>query len=99
MEKQTSGALPLVKLQPLSPNELTHPRSSSRSRFSVFSLIMPSAPALARAVFELRCPSTSLPFTLSKLAEWIMITVSTSHAVQGSLYLHLDEGQLWLCDR
>src|SRR4029079_13057089 len=61
IEKQTSGALPLLKPQPLSPNELTQPRSSTRSGFSVDSLMMPSAPALASAVFDPRRPSTSLP--------------------------------------
>ena len=45
IEKHTSGALPFVKLQPLSTNELTQPRTSSRSRFSVDSQMIPSAPA------------------------------------------------------
>ena len=52
IEKHTKGALPFVKLQPLSPNELTQPRSSSRARFSLRSLINPRAPALASARLE-----------------------------------------------
>ena len=95
IEKQTSGVLPFVKLQPLSPNELTQPRSSARSRFSVFSLMKPRAPALATAAFE--PPSTSLPFrsTFCRFPGSSTTSVTTPPAGVGPLHMQSDVGTFW----
>ena len=64
IEKQTRGVSPLLNAHPLSPNELTQFLSSTRSRFSVLSVMRPSAPARTAAVFDPPPrPKRSLPFT------------------------------------
>src|SRR5690242_4814032 len=97
MEKHTNGALPLIKLQPLSPKELTQPRSSSNASFSVCSLINPSAPALASARFEPRgAPKTNLPFKSAFLQSPQARTTSvvTPPLGVGPLHIPIDVGTL-----
>src|SRR5437588_7706014 len=97
MEKHARGELPLVKLQPLSPNELTQPRSSTRSRFSVFSLITPTAPAFHSAAFEPRCPRTILP--LRSIFARLPGTATTSATIPpagvGPLHMQIEVGTFW----
>ena len=95
IEKQTSGVLPLVKLQPLSPNELTQPRSSARSRFSVLSLMMPSAPAAASALFEPRCTEHELALQVRRATHPCRrrtTSVTTPPAGVGPLHMQMDAG-------
>src|SRR5437773_9225966 len=69
MENDSSGVLPLVKAQPLSPQALIHCRPSSSLGFSVNVLIAPRAPAFTRARLKsagLRLVSTNLPLRFSR---------------------------------